>query len=135
MSEDSWQKTGFSEWKFHNEAAMNYAGQYIKALLILNGGAALALLAVVGQIYSKQGSLDSGLPPSLISSLIYFGYGGLTAVLTALFAYFTELFHADRANARHNKNINIKKIEIIGNAFHIIAVLTSISCVFFLSLG
>jgi hypothetical protein len=82
-----------SEW--HWEQGTKYALEAIKALLAINGGAAVALLAFAGQI-SKNSSNPASIAAQLGNSLLSFGLGALAATLAFAVAYVTQLQYGRR---------------------------------------
>jgi hypothetical protein len=77
-----------TEW--HWEQGTKYAIEAIKALLAINGGAAVALLAFAGQI-SKNSSDPASIAAQLGNSLLSFGFGALVATFAFIAAYATQL--------------------------------------------
>src|SRR5208337_1460509 len=51
-------KLAEEKYRFEAQAARSYAGQVVQALLLLNAGAALAMLAFIGG-FSKEANLKS----------------------------------------------------------------------------
>ena len=119
-------KLALEEFHFANNSARNYASQSIKALLILNGGAAVAFLTLVGSMYNSD---NSSLPVALIPSLLNFAWGALFSVLTALGAYFTELMLAGTVG---NDKCSYRCAKVV---FHILSVSTAIAAIVFFILG
>jgi hypothetical protein len=77
-----------SAW--HWEQGNKYAVETIKALLAINGGAAVALLAFAGNI-AKNGGNAASVASHLANSLLGFGLGALLGALGFLTAYLTQL--------------------------------------------
>jgi hypothetical protein len=77
-----------SAW--HWEQGTKYAVETIKALLAINGGAAVALLAFAGNI-AKNGGNAASVASHLANSLLGFGLGTLLGALGFLTAYLTQL--------------------------------------------
>jgi hypothetical protein len=73
-----------TEW--HWEQGTKYAIEGIKALLAINGGAAVALLAFAGNL-TKGGREPAAVASSLGVSLMCFGGGALAAAVAFIFAY------------------------------------------------
>jgi hypothetical protein len=67
-----------------------YAVETIKALLVINGGAAVALLAFAGN-FAKGGGDAASIASSLGWSLVAFGIGALFSALAFFFAYSSQL--------------------------------------------
>jgi Mn2+/Fe2+ NRAMP family transporter len=76
------------EW--HWEQGSKYAVETIKALLVINGGAAVALLAFAGN-FAKGGGDAASIASSLGRSLVAFGIGALFSALTFFCAYTSQL--------------------------------------------
>ncbi len=87
-------KIQYEEWKDITASARSYAEIAIKSGLALNGGAALAFLALIGHMYTTNNPKFEDIPTALAPSLISFGWGAVLAVITAMFAYLTELSYA-----------------------------------------
>jgi len=84
-------------FKTFEAAAIEGAAQGLKALLLLNGGACVALLAFVGST-ATSGSLRPEFVPLIsaaTSSLIWFAAGSGISVLACLFAYWTNQTYAN----------------------------------------
>jgi Na+-driven multidrug efflux pump len=75
------------EW--HWTEGNKYAVEAIKALLVINGGAAVALLAFAGN-FTKAGGDAASIAASLSWSLFAFGVGALFSALASVFAYNTQ---------------------------------------------
>jgi hypothetical protein len=82
------EKAKFADEKYRFEAktAQTYAGQVVQALLLLNGAAALAMLTF------NLKSLLLGLS----NPLSFFAHGAALAVLSAMFAYLSQVSWADK---------------------------------------
>jgi hypothetical protein len=78
------------EW--HWEQGTKFAIEAMKALLVINGGAAVALLAFAGQI-GKNGGDPASIASRLGNSLLGFGFGALFATIGFVAAYFTQLHY------------------------------------------
>jgi len=82
-------------------AAIESAAQGLKAMLLLNGGACVALLAFVGSLATSE-TLQPEFAPLVkvvARSLIWFATGAGSAVLACLFAYW-----ANQAYSNHLMN-------------------------------
>ena len=71
--------------RWHWEQGTKFAHEGIKVLLTLNGGAAIALLTFAGHASSPLGITRVGY------ALLAFGAGALSAAVTFLTAYLTQL--------------------------------------------
>lgn len=77
-------------------ASIEAAGAGIKALLLLNGGACIALLGFLANVFSSA-SLDSDRArffQAAISSLVWFSTGAGLSVIVSLFAYLSNQAYA-----------------------------------------
>ena len=82
-----------------NEAAINNSNLAARALLIINGGAAIAVLALIGRLIpSKQEDWLSISP--LIESLKWFACGVIVTAIAMVFAYFTNYSNASVSYTR-----------------------------------
>lgn len=70
-------------------AAITFAGASIKSLLLLNGGAAVAMLAFIGSAAKNIPAAASAI--SLAFPLYCFGLGAASAVLVAMGAYLSQI--------------------------------------------
>ncbi|TFV69434.1 hypothetical protein E4K64_33425 [Bradyrhizobium frederickii] len=76
-----------------NSAAVKAAEEAIKAMILINGGSSVAMLAFIGTLASKD-LLSPAQLARVASPLFYFGSGVASAVIAAAFAYFTNLMIA-----------------------------------------
>lgn len=78
-------------------AAMEGAAQGLKALLLLNGGACVALLAFLGSTATSSSLRDEFVPlvSATAGSLIWFAAGAGVAVLACILAYWTNQAYAN----------------------------------------
>jgi len=74
-----------------NQAAVDSSEKFLKTCVIVNGGAAISILAFVGGIASKEKELMQKLLP-IANSLSIFAYGVLAAAMGYGFAYLTHYF-------------------------------------------
>ncbi|MFZ3351838.1 MAG: hypothetical protein WA268_13310 [Xanthobacteraceae bacterium] len=76
--------------KWHWEQGNRYAVEAIKTLLLLNGGAALALLAYGGNKV-KVDKIATEVARLVGNSIASFGFGALCAAVCFILAYLTQL--------------------------------------------
>ncbi|MEN0629458.1 hypothetical protein AAIG33_18770 [Phytobacter ursingii] len=74
------------------KAAINIGANACKTFLIMNGGAAIALLAFLGNIWNKSSSTESA--TAIAAALVLFCGGVLLAGLCAGLSYFAQCFFA-----------------------------------------
>jgi hypothetical protein len=73
-------------------AAFDFARDALKSLILVNGGAVIALLTFYGSILGKDShALPVGARCFAFCGLIGFSIGLLMAILASLFAYLTQL--------------------------------------------
>lgn len=115
-----------------DEATIKSAEGVIRILLLLNGGAAVSLLAFVGNLVSKDRLTAVQL---IAGSLIRFALGVVSVAVCAGFAYATHYAHVETAYTldrtwehpyiRESKLS--KRWRCIGRLFHIFALLAAIA--------
>lgn len=75
------------------KSIIGYGSAALKSAILINGGAAAAVLAFIGNIWSK------GTAPAAVShltgSIVYFSFGVLTAALATATSYFTQYFYGE----------------------------------------
>ena len=82
-----------------NDAAVKSSDAVLRACLIVNGGAAIAVLSFIGNLASKDSAVLKGLP-SVAGSLLYFAGGVVASLCGYGFAYFTHYMTAAYNNSR-----------------------------------
>jgi len=80
-----------------NEAAIKAAEEAIKAVILINGGSAVAMLAFIGTIASRD-LLSPTQISQITAPLLWFGGGVLCGAIASAMAYFTNLMIAGSAN-------------------------------------
>lgn len=78
----------------HFELAARLAVEGLKALLIFNGGAAVALIALAGSITKVNGT-NAAMAHSFLWPIIAFGTGAFLTVVTMAIGYFSQLSYAN----------------------------------------
>ena len=73
--------------KLANEAAVKYAEAAVKAIMLINGGASVSLLAFIGGL-AAQGKVQLRGLSLFANSLMWFASGVLSAAIVAALAYF-----------------------------------------------
>lgn len=110
-------------------ASIQASDDAIKALLLLNGGACIALLGFIANVFNAQGlsQARAAFLNSAVHSLAFFALGAGMAVLTTFAAYLTNQKYS--SGIRHAKPYQ-NGFWIAGQALNYIAILFAI-----LSLG
>lgn len=80
-----------------NAAAIKSAEEAIKAVILINGGSCVAMLAFIGTLASKD-LLSTEQLSRIIVPLFYFGSGVASGIVAAVAAYFTNLMIAGSSN-------------------------------------
>jgi hypothetical protein len=70
------------------DAVIKYSDAAIRGAFLLNGGACLALLTFIGNLKTTPGT--QAFDYNLSSSLLFFAYGSLAAVLTSAISYISQ---------------------------------------------
>jgi hypothetical protein len=90
-------------WKWHIEETfkglIQIALELLKTLVLINGGAAVALLAYLGTLAAHDAK--SGYPPSIKCALLCFASGVLAATSAFMIAYLTQLRLYQEERERH----------------------------------
>ena len=91
-------------WEFiknSNEASISSGFGVLKSLLLINGGAAVALIALAGSSFSGEVGSKYIDAARFFDSLMWFGLGVASAVLGSAFAYFINYFYTAAASKRN----------------------------------
>lgn len=75
-----------AEFQAFSDKAVEASSSAIKGALLMNGGAAVAVLGVVSALLSKE-----ALPPGITDALMFFAYGVVLAVGSSAMSYLTHL--------------------------------------------
>jgi hypothetical protein len=121
-----------------NEAAVKAAEEAIKAVILINGGSSVAMLAFIGTLASKE-LLPASQLSQITGPLFWFGAGVASAVFGSAAAYFTNLMIAGSANRMRweyehpfvRDNASSKRHRVAGEVFRyigVVAVIASIVC-------
>ncbi len=84
--------------KLHNDAAVKSGTEAIKTVILANGAAVIAVLAFLGNIAGKEKVSVPELS-SAAGSLIWFAFGVAAGLVSMLFAYLTNLYHANLSSS------------------------------------
>jgi hypothetical protein len=98
--------------------------ELLKMLVLINGGAAVALLAYLGNLAAHD--TKSGYPPTIKCALLCFAGGVLAGTITFIVAYLTQLRLYQEERERHIGK-PFRTLHPIGLTIGIILVLTSAS--------
>jgi len=74
-------------------SVISYGAAALKSAILINGGAAAALLAFIGNIWSK-GVTPTGVAP-LTSAIAYFSFGVLAAAIGTASSYFAQYYYGE----------------------------------------
>jgi hypothetical protein len=124
------------------EAATRDAQSAIRIVLVINGGAAIAVLAFAGSLVSKVAYPVPQLT-GIITNSLWFVFGAMTAAFAACFAYLTNLCYAGSlVNQTREwdfpfvRNTRASKWYLVAAwIFHILAILTAIAGIILFVIG
>jgi len=119
-----------------NEQAINNANIVLRTLLLINSGAAVALLAFVGNIVNSETVGQGKSIVDLTLPLLWFGWGVVAAVFAMAFAYFTNYMVVGHTFAIEANDQ--KRIRCLGAAkpfFHAIAIILALASINFFVCG
>lgn len=88
--------------KVANEAAVKSGEEAIKAMILINGGSSVAMLAFIGTMASKD-LLSLGQLGQISEPLFCFAGGLITAMVATGASYFANLMIAGSSNARQRE--------------------------------
>ena len=83
----------------------------IKAALLINGASAVAILAFVGQVWSKE--LPTGVLASAKCAIAIFALGVAVAAFSTLFAYLAQLFYYRATGKEFDERVETCRAEKI----------------------
>ena len=95
-SDQSW-----DDFKLRHEAAVSYAQSALKTLVVVNGGAIIALLTFIG---NQGGQFD---PRGIFWSFVWFGFGLSLAIMAYFPAYLSQIKYLESARSRMSGNEEI----------------------------
>ncbi len=75
-------------------SVITYGTAALKSAILINGGAAAALLAFIGNVWSK-GVAEGAVAP-LTAAITYFSFGVLAAALGTATSYFTQFYYGEK---------------------------------------
>ena len=81
--------------KWHWGEGTKYVIEGAKAILLINGGAAISILTFIGNTKTHQALITI--------SIAFFAFGALASALIFLFCYLTQLEYGNAGTGRSNK--------------------------------
>jgi hypothetical protein len=126
-----------------NDATLRSSEVALRACLLINGGAAVSVLAFIGGLLSKGLIEDPRQLKPVADSLVPFAWGVGLAVLGMGFSYAVNLLTALYTNSRtktwahpwSEPGKKTKRIGIARNSFHALAALAGVASVVFFVCG
>ena len=100
-------------WKSGIESINAYANDALRGLLILNGGAAIAILAFLGQVLSKGPEPPRFSVPSFVTPLMLFGRGVLCSAVASGLGFLSQLCFHDFHHRRSGNWFRFSAIAIV----------------------
>lgn len=101
-------------------SVIGYGSATLKSAILINGGAAVALLAFIGNIWNLD--VSQGVVSHLTSAIVYFSFGVLAAAIGTALSYFTQYFYSE-------------DYQRTGIVFHTLTVVIVVSSYVLFSLG
>src|SRR5665213_1140102 len=128
--------------RYINEAAIKSAELALRLAMLINGGAAIAMLAFVGGLISKD-KIVAGQLANVASSLAWFAFGVLIAVAGVALSYFTNFCMAAVASSHTKKWVSpyvepgptTQRWRRLNIVFHVLAVLAGFGSLAFFVVG
>ena len=124
----------FEKWKVENiwrteslKAIVQFATLTIRSLIIINGGAVVVLMALLGSLWGVNENSAIDLAKNLALPFGYFISGLIAGVLTGAFSYLAQVFFTEWPEN--------KKVEIVGSLFRGVAVVTGFGSLGLFGLG
>jgi hypothetical protein len=125
-----------------NEAAIKTADGALRAGLLINGGAAVSVLAFIGSLATKE-LITVGQLASVADSLLIFAIGVATAVAGMGLSYLTHFFGAGRVHSFTRLAVppyvttgpKTKRYTIMTAIVHILAFVAGFACIGLFILG
>lgn len=127
---------------FANQSAIDLTSVATKAFLLINGGAAVAMLGFVATLSSKPGVVQLELA-AIVEALLWFGWGVLAAAVCSGLAYCAMYLNAEAASHvvftwehpyLQEKKIS-KWISWLTDFVHLAAVAAGVASLVFFGLG
>lgn len=125
-----------------NKAAVDGANIALKGLLVVNGGAVIALLGFLASLASSQGGLGL-LVPAVAKPLVLFAWGAALSVLASAGAYLTNYMYCSSVadwtlSFSHPfiaETASSKRWSFWGKIVHVITFLVGLASVAMMGLG
>jgi hypothetical protein len=119
--------------RYVNEATIKSGDSALRAALLINGGAAVSVLAFIGGLVA-QGKIKVEQLNDVAGSLTWFAIGTACAVLAMAASYFTNYFMAGMASSKARKwehpyledTPKTKWMQSLNRVFHVLAVIAGI---------
>lgn len=119
-------------FKSINEQAIATSNAVLRSLILINGGAAVAVLAFFGSLAGSHSLNITGKVADLTSPLLWFGWGVAAAVVSMILAYFTHYATAGHAQAGEETRRLYGGAKIV---FHVLGVLAALGSLAFFVWG
>lgn len=125
MEKDNLEKY-FEFAKAANEQAVNNANVVLRSLLIINGGAAVALLAFVGSMVTSEALGLADNIVELTAPLLWFGWGIVATIVAMAFAYLTNYSIVGYSFAIYD-SAPTQLWSRVATTFHVMALVSTLS--------
>lgn len=120
------------EWQSGMDAAIAFANAAIKSLLLLNGAAAISLLALIGhmvRIDHYEGV------EALVSALLYFGWGAFLGPAVGFLSYVAQFYYSQSVWDSEGEDKYSFSSNNMGQHIHYLAFLCAIMSLFLFLFG
>jgi hypothetical protein len=117
----------YDHFKSANEQAVASSNAVLRSLILINGGAAVAILAFIGSIFGRESVNITENVSAVTKPLLWFGWGVAIAVISMIFAYFTHYFTAWHSQATPPAHIWPGRFKVIFHLFAISSALVSLA--------
>jgi hypothetical protein len=108
-----------------NEQTIATSNTVLRSLILINGGAAVAVLAFVGGLVGNHSLHIADKVANLTTPLLWFGWG--VAAASMIFAYFTHYFTAAHAQAEPPAHEMPGAFKAISHVLGVLAALGSLT--------
>jgi len=108
MNKNISQQSGPTPDNWHSVRA-EIANQHTRSILIINGGAAIALLAFLKEVWEK----DVHLAQLIVVSLLFFSFGVACAGISNWLRYETSLRYQSKRSSRHCWSLASNTVQVL----------------------
>jgi len=126
------QKTYLELHKHLNDKIMDTANLFLRSAILINGGAAVAVLGFIASISKADDSFHSVIF-RVADAVVLFAFGAAVGVVGIALAYFTNYAAAARLN-QHDRPLE-KRYLVVKRVLHLSALIASVTTIVLFVLG